>query len=234
MPRKRVAVVVAMRRELEPLLRGVRSQKANGVEFFELENAVVAVGGIGRGAARKAAKTAIERYEPRVVVSAGIGGALRTSLKVGEIIYAREVVDADSGARFTAGEGDAVIATISSVSGPSEKRMIAERWKADVVDMEAAAVAVAAKEQGLEFVVVKAISDELDFVMPPVAQFVDLNGKFETARFAIYVAVRPKWWPAVRQLNANSRISAMNLSDAVRHLIDQRSLTVLEEKNAGA
>jgi adenosylhomocysteine nucleosidase len=234
MRRKRVAVVAAMRRELEPLLRGVRSQKANGVEFFELENAVVAVGGIGRGAARKAAEAAIERYEPRVVVSAGIAGALTLALKVGAVVHAREVVDVGSGARFAASEGDVVVATTAAVSGPSEKRMIAERWKADVVDMEAAAVAVEAKEQGLEFAVVKAISDELDFVMPPVAQFVDLNGKFETARFAIYVAVRPKWWPAVRQLNANSRIAAMNLSDAVRHLIDRRSLTVLEGKNAGA
>ena len=234
MPRKPVAVVVAMRRELEPLLRGVRSQRTNGVEFFELENAVVAVGGIGPGAARKAAKIAIERYEPRLVVSAGIGGALRTSLKVGDVVCAREVVDADSGVRFTAGEGDVVIATIASVSGPSEKRMIAERCKADVVDMEAAAVAAAAEERGLEFAAVKSISDELDFIMPPMAQFVDASGRFETVRFAMYIAARPKWWSAVRQLEANSRVAAMNLSDAVRHLIDQRSLTALEEKIPGA
>ena len=94
--------------------------------------------------------------------------------------------------------------------------MLADRWKADVVDMEAAAVAAVAQERGIEFVAVKAISDELDFEMPPVGQFVDGDGKFETVRFAVYVAMRPKWWSAVRQLNANSRMASVNLSHAVR------------------
>ena len=51
--------------------------------------------------------------------------------------------------------------------------------------MEAAAVAAVAQERGIEFAAVKAISDELDFVMPPVGRFVDADGKFETARFAV-------------------------------------------------
>lgn len=230
MPRKRVAVVAAMRRELEPLLTRVRGQQRNGVEFFELENAVVAVGGIGRNAARKAAEAAIAMYQPTAVVSAGIAGALTTSLKVGDVVHAREVVDADTGARFAAGEGDVIVVTTASVSGPSEKRTIAERWRAEVVDMEAAAVAAVAREQGIEFAAVKAISDELDFVIPPVGEFVGPNGKFRTLRFAMYLAIRPKWWGAVRQLNANSRIAALNLSGAVIHLIDQRSATLAEGK----
>jgi adenosylhomocysteine nucleosidase len=234
MPRKYIAVVAAMRLELEPLLRRVRGRQENGVEFFELENAVVAVGGIGRSAARRATEAAIARYQPSAVVSAGMGGAVTTSLKVGDVIYAREVVDADSGTRFVAGEGDAVVVTTGAVSGPSEKRATAECWKADVVDMEAAVVAELALERGIEFAAIKAISDELDFVMPPVAQFVDSSGRFETVRFAIYVAMRPQWWAAVRRLNANSRVAAVNLSDAIRHLIDQRSLTALEGKISGA
>jgi hypothetical protein len=48
-----------MRRELEPLLSGIRRQPAKGVEFFEFENAVVAVGGIGRRAGRKAAEAVV-------------------------------------------------------------------------------------------------------------------------------------------------------------------------------
>jgi adenosylhomocysteine nucleosidase len=233
MPRKRIAVVAALQRELEPLLTRVRGHQRNGVEFFELENAVVAVGGIGRNAARKAAEGAIAMYQPSVVVSAGIAGALTTLLKVGDVVHAREVVDADTGARFAAGEGDAVVVTTASVSGPSEKRAIAERWKADVVDMEAAAVAAVAREQGIEFAAVKAISDELGFVMPPVGEFVGPNGRFRTLRFAMYLAIRPRWWAAVRQLNANSGTAALNLSGAVRHLTDRRSLTALEEKITG-
>ncbi len=181
----------------------------------------------------KLAEAAIAKYEPSVIVSAGIAGALTAALKVGDVVHAREVVDTDSGVRFTAFGGESVVATVASVSGPAEKRMIADRWKADVVDMEAAAVAEVAYEHAIEFAAIKAISDELDFVMPPVGRFVDAAGKFETARFAIYVAMRPRWWSAVGRLNANSRVAAMNLSDAVRHLIDRRSMIALEEKIAG-
>ena len=49
-----------------------------------------------------------------------------------------------------------------------------------MVDMEGAAVAQVAKEHGLEFAAVKAISDDADFPMPPLNRFIDENGKFAT------------------------------------------------------
>ena len=81
---------------------------------------MVAIGGIGRNAARKAAEAVVARYEPSVMISAGIAGALSPTLKVGDVVQASEVVDAESGARFAAG-GESVIVTVSSVSGPAEK-----------------------------------------------------------------------------------------------------------------
>jgi adenosylhomocysteine nucleosidase len=179
--------------------------------------------------ARRAAIAVIERYSPDVVISAGFVGALTPTLKVGDVVTAGEVVDAASGNRFAASGGESAIATVSSVSGPDEKRWLADRWGADVVDMEAAAVAAVAHEKGVEFASIKSVSDELDFVMPPVAQFVDKSGKFETMRFAIHIALRPKWWSVVRQLNTNSQIAALNLSEALKHLIDYRSQIVRGE-----
>ena len=208
-----------MRRELGQLLAGAYGQRVNGVEFFELENAVIVVGGMGRNAARRAAEAVIERYEPTMLISAGIAGALTATLKVGDVVRASEVVDAESGARFRAMGDESVIVTASSVSGAAQKLALAARYQADVVDMESAAVAAVAQERGIEFTAIKAISDELDFEMPPVAGFVDANGKFETARFAMHLAMRPKWWSAVRQLSANSRTASVNLSHTVEHLM---------------
>jgi len=230
MPRKSIAVVVAMRRELEPMLAGVRGHRANGVEFFELQHAVVAIGGIGRNAARQAAEAVVKRFEPTALISAGIAGALKATLRVGDVVEGSEIVDAESGARFKVTGGKSVIVTVSSVSGSKEKRLLADRYDADVVDMESAAVVEVAQEHGIECKAIKAISDELDFVMPPVAGFVDANGKFETARFAAYVAMRPKWWSAVRHLNANSRTASVNLSHAVGHLIKSHVNNSQEEK----
>ena len=234
MPRKPVGIVVAMPREVGPLLLGRRAVAVDGLKVFELESAVIAAGGIGRAAARRAADTILRRYSPSVLISAGIAGALTGALHVGDVVCARDVVDTGSGARFAAGGGDGTVATVSAVSGATEKRELALKWRADVVDMEASAVAAAAQEAGIEFVAIKSISDEPGFEMPPVGGFVDDAGQFETLRFAVWLAVRPQVWGPVRQLNANTRIAAVKLSDALRHLIDQRSKVVSEGKSVRA
>ncbi|HEY4900394.1 MAG TPA: phosphorylase [Terriglobales bacterium] len=233
MHHKGIAVVVAMRRELAPLLRGAQGKRAGGVEYFELENAVIVVGGIGRIAAWRAAQAVVARYAPRVLISAGIAGAL-TTLKVGDVVRGSEVVDADSGARFMASGGESVVVTVSSISGPAGKRILADRYAADVVDMESAVVAAVAREHGIDFSAIKAISDELEFEMPPLARFVDGNGTFETARFAAHVAMRPKWWRPVRQLSANSRTASVNLSHALEHLMKEYVNKTQEEKGPRA
>jgi adenosylhomocysteine nucleosidase len=219
MPHKRIAIVAAMRRELAPLLRGVQGQRSDGLELFELENAVIAIGGIGGDAARRAATAVADRFRPAMLISAGIAGGLTAKLKVGDVVRASEVVDGGSGARFSATGGESVIVTVSSVRGTLGKLMLVDRYSADVVDMEAAAVAALARVRGIEFMAIKAISDDLEFEMPPMARFVDGDGQFKTARFAAYVAMRPKWWSTVRQLAVNSRVASVNLSHALEHLI---------------
>ena len=170
-----------MSREVAPLLAGVRGRQSDGVEFYELPNAVIAVGGIGRDAAGRAAEAVVAQYSPSVLVSAGIAGALTPDLKVGDVIRAREVVDADSGVRFAAHGGEATVVTVSSVSGSAEKRALATRWGAAVVDMEASAVAAVAQRHGAQFAAMKAVSDELDFEMPPVGNFVNDDGQIRYA-----------------------------------------------------
>ena len=209
-----------MRMELAPLLKGVRSEKVDGVEFFEIDKAVIAVGGVGSAAATRTTEAVLAKYQPDKVVSAGLVGAITDRLKAGAVVHAREVIDADSGIRFVSADGgDGVLITVSSVSGPAEKRSLAQRWNADVLDMEGAAVAAQAQLGGIAFSAVKAVSDELDFVMPPLGKFVNEEGKFETLRFLAYVAIRPKWWNDVRQLSANSRKASVNLCSALQHLI---------------
>jgi adenosylhomocysteine nucleosidase len=229
MPSKNVVVVVAMKRELAPLLRGIWPTRVDGIDFYEMETAAVAVGGIGQRAARRAAEAAITRYNPGMVLSAGTAGALSPVLKIGQIVRSRGAVDADTGMVFSAG-GDARVVTVSFVNGPVEKRTIAQRWKfAEAVDMEAAAVAEVAERRGIWFAAIKAISDELEFTMPPLGEFVDQDGKFDTMRFAAFVAMRPRWWSTVRKLGANSKVAAMNLSHALQHPIVHRLKQEQEE-----
>ena len=221
--------MAAMARELAPLLRGVPSQRVGSIKFFELDDAAIAVSGVGRKAAGHAAEALIMRYSPDVLISAGLVGALTPKLKVGNVVEVKEVIDVDSGAKFQTGQGTAVLVTGSAVAGPADKSVEAQHWNADIVDMEASAEAEVAKQHGIEFLAMKAVSDEVSFPIPPLGKFIDEKGKFRTLRFLAWVAIRPKWWSVVRQLNANSNLAAANLSRALSHLI-QRRLGTQREK----
>jgi len=205
--------------ELAALLGKTQPRRVNGVALFDLHRAVVAVGGIGERCARRAAETAIDDAQPTLLLSAGIAGAISPGLKVGDVGRIREIVDVATSERYPADGGDWVLATTQDVSNAAEKRELLTKYGADVVDMEGAAVAQVARERGLKFAAIKAISDDSRFVMPPLARFIDNDGRFHDGRFLLYVALRPKWWPALAKIRASTAIASANLCRAVEHLL---------------
>jgi len=205
--------------ELAPLIGAIQPKKVNGVDVFELPRAIVAVGGIGEKFARRAAGVAVDYAQPRLLLSAGIVGALSPKLKVGDVARIREVVDVATGARYSTGGGEWVLATSQDVSDATEKQELLAKFGADVVDMEAAAVAQVAKEREVEFASLKAISDDVAFVMPPLNRFIDENGRFATRKFLVYVALHPRWWSTLGKIKENSSIATGNLCSALQHLL---------------
>ena len=88
----------------------------DGVELFELPEAMVAIGGIGEKRARHAAEVVIEHAQPKLLVSAGMAGAISPKLKVGDVGRIREVVDVATGDRYLTRGGEWVLATSQEVS----------------------------------------------------------------------------------------------------------------------
>jgi adenosylhomocysteine nucleosidase len=220
MPHKRIAIVAAMPIELAPLLGSIRPQQVDGVDLYELPNAMVAIGGMGAKFARHAAEVVVEQAKPEQLMSAGMAGATSPRLKVGDVGRIREVVDVATGVRYPAeAEGDWVLATSQDVSDVGEKRQLFIKCSAEVVDMEAAAVAQVALERGLQFRAIKSISDGAELSLPPMTQFIDERGRFATSRFLMYVASRPKWWSVLAKLRENTKIASTNLCRELEHLI---------------
>jgi len=221
MPRKPVAVIAAMPVELAPLIGKIQPRTVNRVKMFELPQAIVALGGIGEKFARRAAEVAIEYAQPKLLLSAGMVGAVSPKLKVGDVGRIREVVDIATGVRYPTTEGgDWVLATSQDVSDAAEKHELLARFGADVVDMEAAAVAQVAKERGLNFASLKAVSDDAGLAMPPLHRFIDGDGQFATRKFLMYIALHPRWWKTLGKLKANSEIASRNLCKAIEHLLE--------------
>jgi adenosylhomocysteine nucleosidase len=81
---------------------------------------------------------------------------------------------------------------------------LAKAYGAQAVDMEAAGVGRVAEIHAIDFAVVKAVSDEHNFIMLPMDRFVASDNQFRSGAFAWYAAVRPWLWPRVIRLARNS------------------------------
>jgi len=224
----RVAVVAALEREVRPLVKDWGwSEKENGgrsFRFFEKGEVVVVCGGIGAEAARRAAEAVIEFYGPTKVYSAGFAGALDPALKAADIVLPRRVVNAADGSSVVLDRGEGVLVSFGSVADSAQKARLRDSFSAQVVDMEASAEARAAELRGVEFAVVKVISDEYDFSFPSMERFVSSDGQFREGRFALFASVRPWLWPQVARLVRNSRRASLALCDWLGKLdgADQR------------
>ena len=219
MPHKPSALIAAMPMEAGAADRQLGSATSDGVELFDLPNALVAVGGIGEKFARRAAEIAIGTHTPDRLISAGVAGAISPKLKVGDVgefvklwmlqqepdirLQRRKL-----GACDIVGGGDA-----------SEKQELRTKYGAEVVDMEGAAVAQVAKKHGLEFAAIKSISDDASFDMPPLGRFIDENGRFATPKFLIYVALHPRWWATLGKIKKNNELATKNLGSELEHLL---------------
>ena len=216
----KVAIVAALEREVRPLVSGwrVAEKEYSGrrFRFFEEGETVVVCGGIGAEAARRAAEAVILFFSPALIYSAGFAGALDGTLKVGDVLQPKRVVNARDGSSAVVEGGEGVLVTFSSVADPAQKAKLRESFGAAAVDMEASAVARAAETHGISFAVIKAISDEANFEFPSTEQFVDAEGKFNEGRFAIFAALRPWLWPGVIRLARNSKRASRTLSAALK------------------
>jgi adenosylhomocysteine nucleosidase len=203
-----IAIVAALEREIWPLVKNwhvsEREYEGRRFRFFEKEPRVAVCGGIGPEAARRATEAVISLYQPRVVQSVGFAGALESRLHVGEVLEVRYVIDVADGSKVDTGRGSAVLVSFASVAGSEQKSRLAKSYDATAVDMEAAAVAKGAEAHGLPFAVVKVISDEIGFRMPPVDRFTTNYGGFRTAGFVVFAALRPWLWGGVIRLARNS------------------------------
>ncbi len=151
----------------------------------------------------------LEQFHPSALMSVGLAGALIRSLKVGSIFTPSVVVSAADGVEYRCSAestrvSGGVLVSAEEIAGTEAKQTLVQRFHALVVDMEAAGVAKIAQEANIDFRCVKAISDEADFAMPPMARFIDAGGNFQTGKFAIWAALRPWQWPRVAALGRNS------------------------------
>ena len=225
-----IGIVAALPSELKPLVAGWRQVKA-GVWSGTIggQRCVAAADGMGQEAARRACENVFAAAGDAgpigTLYSVGWAGALSCGAKPPDAWEVSEVIDARTGERFFAGPEDARAAngirlvTIDHVAGVQEKRQLAERYQAVMVDMEAATVARLARERGVQFRCVKGISDGATDRLPDFSRFISARGQLRMPAFLAHVAMRPGYWRNLARLGSNSGKAAENLAARVREMV---------------
>jgi len=239
----KIAIIAALEREVRPLIRSwnVRMIEHGGRRYRLFENVLtngetaLICGGIGPEAARRATEAIIQEIRPTLLISVGFAGALDCSLKVGDVLRPRTVINAADSARTEIESGEGILVSSATVASEDQKSRLAKSYNAAAVDMEAAAVAQGAEARGVEFAAVKAISDAADFIMPArMDRFVAADGTFRSTKFASHVALRPWLWPGTIALARNSAKASQALCDALAGYLDRETCSRPALRNASS
>jgi adenosylhomocysteine nucleosidase len=227
----RTAIIAAMPGELKPLVRGWPHSTRNGIHFWAQrgekedweEEWIAACAGAGQDAATRAF-AAIEDGGPiDLVFSIGWAGALRDEIATGTAHNVAGVIDIRTGERFRcdAGAGEHWLVTSPQVANSAEKRRLASAYNADLVDMEAAAIARLAQMRGIPFYCIKGISDGLTGRLPDFNRFLSPVGRFQLARFMLFALLRPWYWPALIQMGENSKRASQSIAESLRDFLHE-------------
>ncbi len=225
----KVGIVSAMSREVAPFLKGWRrGTLRDGAMVYQVWRSGLGTyiqSGIGREPGISATRALVKCERPDVLISTGLAGALVAGIAVADVFRVGKVIDGQTGDTFRTVSGTTVLVSAPTIVDQAAKSQLRERYAAELVDMEAAAVARVALENDIPFVAVKSVSDEFVFPMPPFARFVSSEGELATAKFVLHAAMRPETWPALLRLAQNSAKASRSLSIELQKFIANLSGT---------
>jgi adenosylhomocysteine nucleosidase len=248
----RVAIIGAMAGELRPLVRGWVHERRYGVDVwrwkFDEGEWVAACAGAGVNAATRAFAAAEKDGPLTAVISVGWVGALSEKLETGKAYAVSEVIDVRTGERFEVfafppwrqkegartGHGalsvvsgketkELLLVTSPRVADEAEKRRLAAAYGAQLVDMEASAVARLAQMRGIPFYAIKGISDGFTDKLPDFNRFIRPDGRFDMAGMVLFSILRPWHWPSLIRMGENSRKASQSIREAVLDFLDERA-----------
>ncbi len=220
----RIGIVAALVGELNPLVRGWSRQPDGAYLSQRGDVAVIAVArGMGVVRAEQAITIAETYGSLDAMVSVGWAGGASCAVQPGTAYEIGEVIDAESGRRYTTGAVTSPIklATLDRVAGREEKRRIAETFGASLVDMEAAAVGRLALSKGVPFFCWKAVTDVATEEMPDFNLFLDSEKQLRISRLAAYALTHPRYVAPLLRMGKNGKHGADAMGHALHRWIDK-------------
>lgn len=234
---KRVLLIAALEGELEPLVRGWEAFEADGLRLWrrvagDLE-LVATASGAGQAAAARGFAAGESGGRVDAVYSLGWAGALKSDFLPGRAYHCSGVVDAATGERFESANlfGGPILwlATSRTVADAAEKRRLVAEFGAELVDMEAAAVARLAEERQIPFHCVKGVSDGVGDRLPDFNRFLAADGRMRLGALIVYALLHPLYWPALVRMGKNSSRAARAMAVELRRALAAQGFATGED-----
>ncbi len=243
LPEERAAVLKTMKK--------ITRQQQDGLLLYrgQLAHREVCLieGGIGTTAAARAAKLLIDAHRPALLISAGYCGAVRPGPAAGDLVLCSRLLTADPDrvqelllpdSQPTAARLAAELqrfglrvwqGSFITTRAITSKAALSARLPADmahpVLEMESAAVALAATGAGIPFIGLRAISDdaaeELLFSLDEIST---ATGQVAAGRVLWLLARRPWLLAQFLRLAAGSAKAGKSLGRGLERLIKTRAL----------
>lgn len=186
--------------------------------------------GVGIRRARNGTSYVIQKFKPELIISAGLGGALRDGLRVGDIIVGQWVLS------LKRNEKKGLFSDINRLSvdfmkgglltenrfihDPDEKRHLYHQTGALSVDMETWGVVEAAEVYARPVISVRSISDDNRVKLPKMRHFYSSSGELRKLSALKYLIFNPRLiYPFLRLTQFDLRKSTSMLNRFIKELI---------------
>jgi adenosylhomocysteine nucleosidase len=202
------AFLFALEREARPFTQRVANTG---------DRTIIRVTGIGAHRAAIVTARVIDEFSPAAVIACGFAGALRPTLKVGDLVAAREVVDGlDRVWPCSAITGSQRVLTAKRIIGePADKADMFAKFDADAVDMESAAIAKVCCERGIAFGCVRVISDTAATRLSPRIMCLLSSGDVSWLGAALALVKSPLLFLEMTRLARDTKFAADRLAEAL-------------------
>jgi len=164
----KLGVIAALSQELQPTFGSIPAtpRVVDGIRFHESASLIFVAAGVGSRPAAAAALLLADTFKPDALISVGFCGALTDDLGTADLVLGGTTNHPAEPSLLALAQSSTIhprIGTILTVPkvvvDAAEKKELARKTGALAIDMEAEAVALAAKARGLGFLAVKVVID---------------------------------------------------------------------------
>jgi adenosylhomocysteine nucleosidase len=181
----------------------------------------ILITGMGRRNAERAITQALEKAEPRLVLTCGFAGGLRPGLATGTVLFSTEGNPSlrdrlvNQGIRLGHFHQADRVATTAA-----EKRALFEQTGADAVEMESRFISNSCRSKNIPCAIIRVILDAAEQDLPlDFNKLLDRNQAMDYWRLAVTLARTPGKIGALMKLQKQSRLAANKLAGALARIV---------------